>query len=466
MRTLPFLFALLLMGLRTGEVTAQPKPTEMAKSIAVADFTGNDKEYGKFIADTLLTDLARSQKLSLVERNEIRQTFQELKLQSTGLTEPKQVQKVGKLLSADGLIVGSYLQRGNTLTINARLLDVRTGRLAAGGSANVSGTPDNLLALTEKLARYLHRNLTGTALPAEVEPAEEGLPSPQTTRPAELLEPGDMLTALKAQRVAPANAQPSHLLVERDLEKLIQWAGTQFPRQENPPLMLSNPNTPVTRIRVLAALVKRGLPREHIAHHRNTPDSELTPDGDRIPLWGKPFVASAIEEQWWSQNTPLNPVNGATWGFVTKLLDRMPVDSPKDQQGNAPVRSPQAKKNRAETPDPDAYTGLVLEAQGLTVERAMGPRILDEDGKVIYPLKGEYDYDALLEHGMVSYCETVRQTNKRAGGRPLTVRVIDTVSPSNSDFIVSREDGERIQRANRRGHFLERWAVSVIASTR
>jgi hypothetical protein len=34
---------------------------------------------------------------------------------------------------------------------------------------------------------------------------------------------------------------------------------------------------------------------------------------------------------------------------------------------------------------PERPTGLVIDARGLILNRAMGPRILDEDGNVLYP---------------------------------------------------------------------------------
>ena len=289
--------------------------------------------------------------------------------------------------------------------------------------------------------------------------------NPQNTRTVESNpQRNDTFAMLKANRVALSSAQSHSLLTERDLERLYRWAGSQFPRQDNTPLMLSNPDKPVNRIRVLAALVKRGLPKENILRHAQIPDAELPPDASRIPQWGRSFVGAALEEQWWNKNTPLQPLQGATRAFVCKLLERMPVDSPRDQNGSEPpyAQKPKSEERVARVPA-DAYTGLVLEAEGLNVERAMGPRILDEDGKIIYPLKGDYDYDALLENGLVSYCESRHQTAKRAGDHPLQIRVLETIPPANADFVVSREDGERIRRANQRGKFLERWAVSVVA---
>ncbi len=147
-------------------------------SIAVADFSGQDKELGRFLADTLLTDLAQSERLHMVERAEIGKALTELKLQSTGLAEPQDVKKVGKLLGADRLIVGSYLVRDNQLLVNARLLDVRTGRVTPGGAANVGGNRDEVMRLMQQLANQFHKRVTGAYLPHDNEPRrEEAIPN-------------------------------------------------------------------------------------------------------------------------------------------------------------------------------------------------------------------------------------------------------------------------------------------------
>src|SRR5579862_9795656 len=73
-------------------------------TVAVADFSGPDKDLGRFLADTLLTDLAQSKQLVLVERAQIGKTLTELKLQTSGLAEPSQVKRLGRLIGADRLI--------------------------------------------------------------------------------------------------------------------------------------------------------------------------------------------------------------------------------------------------------------------------------------------------------------------------------------------------------------------------
>src|SRR5205085_549074 len=99
----------LLPALSGAAPRAPDEPDPPAHStIAVADFSGEDPELGRLLADTLLTDLGQSTQLHLVERTEIRRALEELKLQSTGLFAPEEAQALGRMVRADGLIVGSF----------------------------------------------------------------------------------------------------------------------------------------------------------------------------------------------------------------------------------------------------------------------------------------------------------------------------------------------------------------------
>src|SRR5687767_15512323 len=87
-------------GSLKGENSATgPQKGETAKAItlAIADFAGADKEVGRFIAETLLTDLAQSDKLRVAERAALNQLLTELKLQSSGVADPGRVKRLGQL---------------------------------------------------------------------------------------------------------------------------------------------------------------------------------------------------------------------------------------------------------------------------------------------------------------------------------------------------------------------------------
>ncbi len=432
-------------------------------TIAVADFTGGDKELGRFIADSVLTDLAQSLSLSLVERTEIRQAFTELKLQSTGLTEPKQIKQLGRLVSADRLIVGSFLLRDNTIFVNARLLDVRTGRLAVGGAASVSGQKSDLLSISHRLARLFHKRLTGTDLKldeeqetrtvprADIASIDESKPEPipPTRRTAT-----DSLTFFREKGLIPASATPNKPVTERELAVLLNHVMRLLSRQTENPLTISQPKLPVTRLRALTSLVKVIVRPGLIASFREALPDTLPPDFGSVPAWGKPYVAAAVEQGMWSAGQEFRPREQATWAFVTAILSQIGI---LDNAENAPKRRVVERE-----PDADAYTGLIVDATDLNLKRCMSPRILDENGRILYPdQKHLPDYDYLLDNGMASYCVSAPKAN-RAGERPLIIRAIDVTGSLDGDLVVSEQAARKILAANARGRFLSRWAVCFL----
>ena len=457
-------------ALSSSPVLAQknaPVPADArTMTIAVADFTGSDKELGRFVADSVLTDLAQSLSLSLVERTEIRQAFTELKLQSTGLTEPKQIKQLGKLISADRLIVGSFLLRDDTIFVNARLLDVRTGRLAAGGAASVSGQKSDLLSISHRLARLFHKRLTGTELRldeeqdirtvprADIASIEDSHPEPTVQMRRAV---SDSLSAFREQGLIPASAAPNKPVTERELAVLLNHVMRSLSRQTDNPLAIAQPSLPVSRLRALTALVKIVVRPGLIASFREAMPDVLPPDMNAVASWGKPYVAAAVEQGMWNAEQELRPREQATWAFVTAILGQMGILDHADNSNDTPKRRIVERE-----PDSDSYTGLIVDASDLNLKRCMSPRILDENGRILYPDQRHLpDYDYLLDNGMASYCVSAPNAN-RAGNRPLVIRAIDVTGSLDGDLVVSTQAARKILAANERGRFLSRWAVCFL----
>jgi TolB-like protein len=151
-------------------------------SVAVADFTGDDRAIGKFISDTLLTDLSQSRQMRLVERGEIQKAQNELRLNDGLQFEPQQIRTLGRMVRADRIVVGSYLIRDSQVMVNARLLDVATGRVVTGGAANSVGDAKSMFGVVHRLAHLLHRRITGADLVIDGEGPDPTAVRDQTLR--------------------------------------------------------------------------------------------------------------------------------------------------------------------------------------------------------------------------------------------------------------------------------------------
>lgn len=403
-------------------------------TVGVADFSGADKQTGRFVADTLLTDLAQSPKLNLVERSEIGKALTELKLQSTGLTEPQQIRKIGRLIGADRLIVGSYLVRDNQLLINARLLDVHTGRVVPGGAANVTGARDGMLSLVHRLAHLFHRRVTGADF--SVDAAEPGrLIEDASSKESQ---PGAAGSDTSHPSYGPAEAAVTEGGLAAFLRRLREDVGPRC-------FTVQRPGATVTRIRVVVALVRALFPSGGPSASRNTGWTDrLVPDIASVPLWARSFVAAAVRNHLWASDEALHPASKADWGFVRRLVE-----------GTDAGDTPNLAGDRSD----GSYTGLVVDAHDLNVERSMSARVLDEDGRLIYPQQGHMPGpDQVDDTGTVSYYRAGREPS-RAGNNPLIVRALRI---QGDDVIVSAEAAERILAENRRNHFLWRWCVCFL----
>lgn len=150
---------------------------QAALVLAVSDFSGNNPALCQAVTETVLTDLAKSRKLTLVERAQLRQALSELRLQRTGLSEAGDMARAGKIIGATHVVVGSVSINEQRVILNARVLDVRTGALYAGAAVNTEGWSDELFALAHELANCLHHRLTGESLPGFAEPPPHSSPS-------------------------------------------------------------------------------------------------------------------------------------------------------------------------------------------------------------------------------------------------------------------------------------------------
>jgi TolB-like protein len=103
------------------------------------------------ISGVLLYDLSRVPGLSLVERSELMAILDE---QELGLAMAEaSAAKVGKLLSADWLLKGSYVALGDEIAINIKLISVETSRSTAYSER---GRSENAVhAIAERIALKL-----------------------------------------------------------------------------------------------------------------------------------------------------------------------------------------------------------------------------------------------------------------------------------------------------------------------
>jgi TolB-like protein len=111
------------------------------RTIAVAGFSyadGRASADGRIVAERITTELIKHGRLKVVERREIEKVLGELKLQMSGQIDEASVKKIGRMLGADLLVIGTITALpGGKLELNARLAGVESGEAYSAVSGQV-----------------------------------------------------------------------------------------------------------------------------------------------------------------------------------------------------------------------------------------------------------------------------------------------------------------------------------------
>jgi TolB-like protein len=132
-------------------------------TIAVVDFynTGRNKENDylmETIPESIVTTMAKSGKIEIVERARLKETLDEMVYNMAGIIDEKTAAKVGKAVGANAILLGSFAEIEKEIQINARLIDVETSKIIAAESVRGTLGKDNF-ALMDEIAESMEQKL-------------------------------------------------------------------------------------------------------------------------------------------------------------------------------------------------------------------------------------------------------------------------------------------------------------------
>ncbi len=177
---------IVLMLLSSGLVYSQDNSKI---TIAIMDFqntSGNhDLDYlQKAIPEMLITNLAKSGKLNIVERGRLQDAIREMELGMSGIVDQSKAAELGRAVGANAIIVGSYLEISKMIRINARLIDVKTSKVLKAESVQ-GRTGKEIFDLMDKLAQSIENQLLGQTKEKKIEkPKPQPKPQVATQTPA------------------------------------------------------------------------------------------------------------------------------------------------------------------------------------------------------------------------------------------------------------------------------------------
>lgn len=221
------LFALLASSLA---FAAEP----VRVSVLYFDVQSNQKELGvlaKGLSELMITDLVQSTDLTVVERSRIEDVLAELKLGETRFSDPKTAAKIGKLIGAQFMVIGTIVEApklGGGIgphRLLVRIVDVEKSAAMAKASIKAELDLEDVFATEERVVADVSKLLveSGAAKVANEPPKKaHKLPVGTAVKYSRALDAKDMKD--KAQAVQLLNEvvkeQPDFKLAQLDLLNL------------------------------------------------------------------------------------------------------------------------------------------------------------------------------------------------------------------------------------------------------
>lgn len=209
-------------------------PNADAKRIAVwyFDNSSDDKSLDKLkkgLAAMMISDLSKVKMLSVIERDRIQEIMEEQNMNNTKSFDTATASKLGKLLGVEHVLTGAYFELMGSLRIDARIIDVETGKILK--SEGVDGPASDFFALEKKLVWKLLSGLNVDLAVEEKQEMENNFSkekisyevSLKYSEALDLMDAGKTTEAIqKLEEVL--KAQPNFEPAKRALEKLKQPA--------------------------------------------------------------------------------------------------------------------------------------------------------------------------------------------------------------------------------------------------
>lgn len=143
-------------------------------TVAVLPFKINlgDPQYDPLdrgLADMVITDLGKSGKLTVVERDRIQAIADEIALSRSGQVDAATTVRAGRLIQAGSIVQGSVLGTGGqNITMTSNVYSAETAGLVGQG-ANPNGTLDRLFQMEKALVKSVFTDLGVPLSPAELQ---------------------------------------------------------------------------------------------------------------------------------------------------------------------------------------------------------------------------------------------------------------------------------------------------------
>jgi TolB-like protein len=112
---------------------------EEKANVAVLDFSAKNvsKDDADILADFFRSELIKTGKFNVLDRSRIQKIADEQRFQKSGMTDVNAIVKIGKLINAQYIFVGSYSRLDTIFMLNIEMINIQTGKIEKSDSKSV-----------------------------------------------------------------------------------------------------------------------------------------------------------------------------------------------------------------------------------------------------------------------------------------------------------------------------------------
>lgn len=100
-------------------------------NIAIKEFTNATKQQDleKTITEIFITAFSKSGAFNVIERQQLEKVLNEFELSQSGIIDTSTSKEIGQLTGVEAIVTGTVSQIGNNQRVDARVIDISTGRV-------------------------------------------------------------------------------------------------------------------------------------------------------------------------------------------------------------------------------------------------------------------------------------------------------------------------------------------------
>jgi hypothetical protein len=169
------------------------------KSEAIPTATANK------VTELLRVEMVKTNKYSIIERNRMDAILKEQGFQQTGCTDETCAVKIGKLLSANKMLIGNVMKLEDMFVITSRLVNVETGIIELAEKETAKSEKD-LYNAVQNLSKNLTESIEGTSALSENTYTQKKAPSEEIKSQAQVYDE-DMASSIQLRSYETSGIQ-------------------------------------------------------------------------------------------------------------------------------------------------------------------------------------------------------------------------------------------------------------------